>query len=104
MSAPYASRCYSCTSLMAAPCTEWHIYICCSTACSSVVSAALWRFFRRCSATSRSAFAVAGALTHPLCCALVQCTVASYSASVSSADSHSELPSSKYARQHSAGA
>ena len=25
MSAPYASRCYSCTSLMAAPCTEWHI-------------------------------------------------------------------------------
>ena len=25
MSALYASRCYSCTSLMAAPCTEWYI-------------------------------------------------------------------------------
>ena len=25
MSAPYASRCYSCASLMGAPCTEWHI-------------------------------------------------------------------------------
>ena len=25
MSAPYTSRCYSCKSLMAALCTEWHI-------------------------------------------------------------------------------
>ena len=25
MSAPYASRCYSCTSLVAAPCAEWYI-------------------------------------------------------------------------------
>ena len=25
MSRPYASRCYNCASLMAAPCTEWHI-------------------------------------------------------------------------------
>ena len=35
MSAPYASRCYSCTSLMAAPCAEWHIAL---LPCSTLVS------------------------------------------------------------------
>ena len=25
MSAPYTGRCYSCASLMAAPCAEWHM-------------------------------------------------------------------------------
>ena len=50
------------------------------------------------SAASQSAFAIAGALPPPLGCALVQCAVASCSASVSSADSHSELPSSTNAR------
>ena len=67
---------YSCASLMAAPCAEWYIALS-RAARSSVASSALWYFFHRQSTASRSAFAVAGALPPPLCCALVQCAVAS---------------------------
>ena len=52
-----------------------------------MVSSALRRSFHGRSAARRSAFDEAGTLPPPLCCALVQCAVASCSASVSFADS-----------------
>ena len=97
----YTSRCYNCANLMSAHCAEW---LCSCAACSSVVSSALWRFFCRRSAASRSDFDVGGAIPPPLCCALVQCPVASCSAPISSADSHSDLSISTNAGSHSAGA
>ena len=71
-----------------------YIYSCCHAARSSVVSSALWRFF----CSQSISFRHSRCAPPPLGCALVQCAVASCSASVSSADSHSELPSSTNAR------
>ena len=56
----------------------------CSTLFSG--SSALWCFFR----SQSIGFRLAGALP-PLCCLLVQCAVASCSASISSSDSHLKL-------------
>ena len=85
MSAPYTGRCYS---LMAAPCAEWHMPR--STLFSGFLHSVTFlpqvvRSQSICFRHSRRA------LFPALCCALGQRAVASCSASVSSADSHSEL-------------
>ena len=72
-----AWHCYSCASLMVAPCAEWYIALQPSSTLFSGSLYILWWFFRRRSAASRSAFTVAGSLSPPLCCALLQCAVAS---------------------------
>ncbi len=101
MSASYASRCYSCASLILLQLRKLDGFTLRRMAYTSaaVQHALQWfpplcRFFRRRSAASQLVFAVAGALPSPVCCVLVQCAVASCSASVSFADSHSELSSS----------
>ena len=81
VSAPYARRCYSCASLILPQlrkldgCTLRRMAYSSAAARSSLGSSALWRFFRWCSTVNRSAFAVAGTLPPPLCCALVQYAV-----------------------------
>ena len=111
MSTPYASRCYSCTSLMllqlrkldAAPCAECHIALqSCSTLFSG--SSALRCFFCRCFHRQLIGFCCSRHAPSPLCCALVQCAVASCSAFVLSANSRLELFISTNDRKHSAGA
>ena len=81
---------YSCTSLMAAPCTEWYIAL---QVHSTLFSGFLRSetFLPQSVRTQSICLAVASVLPPPFCCAVVQCTVVSCLTSVSSADSHSEL-------------